>query len=506
MDDDKLELGKNLQSSGSARPTKAGFSSPGETTASLLGNKTAFTQSGSKAESSQFLPDSSRVFDDKPLKDAGRSVSADYTQYRAPQSVAPKEESPKDIWDVGSTEQKNSNPGLKKNSFEAQNQRTASDENSDGSSNVSDQNFSYYYRQSQNEQATNQSMVENQAQTPDGVNQVSEIDLAPKTEQTYEQVSASAEVANKNLQIIAKTKNKTKLKAIIFVVITLLLLTAGLVALYFYIKLTSTPQYKLNQALGSLSKQKSDISLNYQLKEGQVYEDIFTLSEKSDAGDNQQNDVQFKIGNSKLDLNLVGESGKNYLKINGLQNASVEAEGASSSLTATIKSAGTVVDEQWIELDGGSNITMPSSMLKSLYPLLSTIDKNSIKEISKDAQSTSYSLNIGAKKVEELLKAKYNSQFSNYLNQYDIKIGDYLSTEQISKLKFKVQVSNKTKTATKIIISSFNEEKIFNISFSPHQNSELIKPSQSKKMSEIINELEAATSQSGINIGPLLKP
>ena len=94
----------------------------------------------------------------------------------------------------------------------------------------------------------------------------------------------------------------------------------------------------------------------------------------------------------------------------------------------------------------------------------------------------------------------------HYLNQYNKNISDYLGVGQISKLNTKIQVSNKNKTVTKIIISSSNEEKIFNISFSPHKNSELIKPSQSKKMSEIIGELEAATSQSGINIGPLLQP
>ena len=138
--------------------------------------------------------------------------------------------------------------------------------------------------------------------------------------------------------------------------------------------------------------------------------------------------------------------------------------------------------------------------------MLSAIDKNSIIESSKDEQSTYYSLNVDSKKVEELLKANYNSQFSNYLNQYNKNISDYLGAEQISKLNTKIQVSNKNKTVTKIIISSSNEEKIFNISFSPHKNSELIKPSQSKKMSEIIGELEAATSQSGINIGPLLQP
>lgn len=457
----------------------------------------------SKPEESHFLPNSSKVFDDKPLKDIGRSMPANYAQYQAPQSTVLKDEPPKDIWDDSSNQQINSSSNLDKSSFEDQSQIGASGINSDNSS---DQSFSDYYRQSQNEQATGENIGKDETQNPDSVNQLPEIDLAPKAAQTYEQVSASAEVASKNLQIITKTKNKIKLKTIIFIVASSLLLIAGLVAFYFYIKFTGTPQYKLNQALGNLSKQKSDIYLDYQLKKGQVYEDVFTLSEKSDSSGNQQNDIQLKIGNSKLDLNLVRESGKNYLKINGLQNASIEAAGASSSLSATIKSAGTVVDEQWIELDGDNNITMPSSTLRSLYPVLSAIDKNSIIESSKDAQSTYYSLNVDSKKVEESLKANYNSQFSNYLNQYNKNISDYLGAEQISKLNTKIQVSNKNKTVTKITISSSNEEKIFNISFSPHKNSELIKPSQSKKMSEIIGELEAATSQSGINIGPLLQP
>lgn len=455
--------------------------------------------------------DDNKVFDDKPLNNMAAGEAQPASQYKSTQIPVANNESPKDIWDEKSVSRAYS--GLNLNSPSDLKDTTRADLKDNSkieSSKQNNQDFSDYYRQTQNQQNSSFNNSEQLTASPPApgprdahvnTSNTQEIELAPKTQQTYEQAESSAKVANYNMQV----KKKSKLKGLIFALIIFLVLIAGLVGAFFYLKFINTPQYKLKQAADNFSKQKSDISLNYQVKKGSVYEDIVTINEKSDANNNIENEINFKLGSSNINLNIVSEAGKNYFKLNGVEGASKELEKNSASLSKTIKSTGVVLDDQWVELDQFKNLIMPSSLISQLYPLTSAINKNSITEVSKSDEDITYSLNLDAEKVRAIITSNYNAKASDYLKQYNIKIDDYLKPDKIAKLSYKVVVSKKQKTITKLVISTNKEDKIINFNFTPHNNQKVISPTQSKKFSEVSRELETATSQSGINIGPLLQ-
>jgi hypothetical protein len=450
--------------------------------------------------------DDNKVFDDKPLKDAIDPV---------PRPGQLPDPAPRDIWDDKSKAQPAE--GLSLNRSSNVTDQTRADLKSGSESAIVDtkkldqklkqldgEDLSRYYQPSAPEPKT----PEPEAPGPRGDyanNNLPDIDLAPKTEQTYEQVQASAQMAAASASASAQTKKKVNVKAIVAAIIIFLILIAGLVGAYFYIKFINTPQYLLNQAFTNFSKQKSDTVLSYQVKKGSVYEEVLSVADKSDANNNLENDVEMKIGASKLKFNLLMQSNKYYLKTSGLEASSKEAEKNSPSLAATIKSTGTVMDEQWVELDTIKNPIMPSSVIAQFAGLSSAVDKSSITEVGKDGDITSYTVSLDAAKVKAMVANVYDSKTPDLLKQYNIKPSDYLSPESVAKLNFRVEVNSKTKIVTKLIISSSQKEKVLNLSFSAHKNGELLKPVQVKKLSEVSGELESATSQSGVNLGPLLK-
>ena len=331
------------------------------------------------------------MFADKPLKDA---IEPAHRPGQLPDSA------PRDIWDDESKTQPAE--GLSLNRSSNVTDQTRADLKSGSESAIVDtkkldqklkqldgEDLSRYYQPSAPEPKT----PEPEAPGPRGDyanNNLPDIDLAPKTEQTYEQVQASAQMAAASASASAQTKKKVNVKAIVAAIIIFLILIAGLVGAYFYIKFINTPQYLLNQAFTNFSKQKSDTVLSYQVKKGSVCEEVLSVADKSDANNNLENDVEMKIGASKLKFNLLMQSNKYYLKTSGLEASSKEAEKNSPSLAATIKSTGTVMDEQWVELDTIKNPIMPSSVIAQFAGLSSAVDKSSITEVGKDDDITSY--------------------------------------------------------------------------------------------------------------------
>lgn len=331
--------------------------------------------------------------------------------------------------------------------------------------------------------------------------------IAPNRQQTYEE---SVAFANNASQIIdsAKTKKHHSVFVRIFLILLALLLIAGIIiGAYFYIKTTTSPKYIVGQSFSKVKEQKSDASFLYQMKNGDVYDDKITIDEQYDGGGNKSNLIVVNLDDSKtVKLDLRHYQSQNYFLANGLQNSSSYFQNYSQALAKTINSSGVVLDNQWVELNGDQDIKMPTDIMRSVYSLADAVDLDSIKLESKKGQIATYSLKFNKDKFNNIATKIVDSDDFTDFNNFNIKskIGDLLAANDVNKLKFSIQVNQKNKFLEKIAVTDESQTQIITFSLKAHQNKSIEAPTQAKSYSEITRELQAATSQQGVDLSKIL--
>ncbi|HMS31937.1 MAG TPA: hypothetical protein PKA29_01530 [Candidatus Saccharibacteria bacterium] len=332
-------------------------------------------------------------------------------------------------------------------------------------------------------------------------------DIAPNHQQTYEE---SVAFANNASQIIdsAKTKKHHSVYIKMFLILLALLLIAGIiVGAYFYIKTTTSPKYIVGQTFSKVKEQKLDVSFLYQMKNGDVYDDKITIDEQYDGGGNKSNLIVVNLDDSKtVKLDLRHYQSQNYFLVNGLQNSSSYFQNYSQALAKTINSSGVVLDNQWVELNSDQDIRMPTDIMRSVYLLADAVDLDSIKLESKKGQIATYSLKFNKDKFNNVATKIVDSDDFTDFNNFNIKskIGDLLAANDVNKLKFSIQVNQKNKFLEKIAVTDESQTQIITFSLKAHQNKSIEAPTQAKSYSEITRELQAATSQQGVDLSKIL--
>jgi hypothetical protein len=331
--------------------------------------------------------------------------------------------------------------------------------------------------------------------------------IAPARQQTYEESVASA-----NNAIQSTDSTKTKKRHSVVIKIILILLTLGLISgiaigAYFYIKITTSPKYIVGNSFKNTAQQKTDISFLYQVKNGNVYDDKLLIDEQYDGGGNKSNLVTLNLDDSRVvSLNLTNYQSKNYLKLNGLQNSSSYFQSYSEYLSKIINSSGVVLDGQWVELEADQNIKLPTDAVGWVTSLSEAVDLDSIQFDSKKDQIATYNFKFNRDKFNNAIKTVINDKEFASADSFNFKttISDFLDKNDINKLKFKVDVNQKTKFLNRIMISDDSQSQILNLSLKPHQNKTVEMPVQVKSYSEVMKELQATTSQRGIDVTQIL--
>jgi hypothetical protein len=332
-------------------------------------------------------------------------------------------------------------------------------------------------------------------------------EIAPDHQQTYEESMASANMANQ-ISNQTESKNHRSIAKMITLSLIAVLLIAGIITgAYFYIKITSSPKYVVGKSFENLANNKFDISVLYQTKNGNVYDDKLKIDEKYDGNNNKTNSIAANLDDSKIiNLNLSSYQSENYLKFSGLQASAAYFQPYSQSLSQTVGSSGVVLDNQWVKLNNEQSMPLPTDIVRSSYGIVDAVDQDSITLTQEQGETATYSFRFNRAMFNSAVNQFINGNNFNYLESFNFQnqINSMLENKDVNQLKFSITLNRKFKTVEKITISDQNQVHIVSLSFKSHENQTVDKPTQAKNYNEVAPELQAATSQSGVDLGPML--
>lgn len=298
-------------------------------------------------------------------------------------------------------------------------------------------------------------------------------DIAPDHQQTYEESMFSADAASQISQQ-AESKNRRSMAKILILSLVSVLLIAGIViGAYFYIKITNSPKYVVGKSFENLASSSVDVSVLYQTKNGNVYDDKLKIEENYDGNNDKSNVLTLNLDDAKtINLNLSYYQSENYFKFNGLQASAAYFQPYSQSLSQTVGSSGVVLDNQWVKLNDGQNITMPTDIIRASYGLADAVDQDSITLAAEQGQNATYSFKFNRVAFNSAVNQFISSDNFNYLDGFNIQnqVNNLLQNKDVNDLQFSVIVNRKSKTVEKITISDQNQVHIVNLNFKLHED------------------------------------